>query len=179
MQSHDSFLQRLLRLPVIAVLGLLLLATSGHAVALKLGKLNTVDRQLPAFSMADLDGERWGFGDLKGRVTIVNFWASWCAPCREEMPSLNRAWSRVKDDGVQMLAVNIGDSLTIIDQFLEEVPVDFTVLRAENSSELGKWGVRGLPTTLVVGPDGRIVMELVGPAEWDQDELLNPVLDLL
>lgn len=150
-----------------------------RAEAMKLGKLNTVERDLPAFSMLDLEDKSWNPASLKGKVTIVNFWASWCAPCREEMPSLNRAWEIVRDDGVQMLAVNIGDSDSIIARFLEEVPIEFTVLRSNDPMQLANWGVRGLPTTLVVGGDGKIVMELVGPAEWDEAELLDPVLELL
>lgn len=147
--------------------------------ALELGKLNTVERPVPAFSMKDLESATWNPAGLKGHVTIVNFWATWCAPCREEMPSLNRAWDKVKDTGVQMLAINIGDTEPNILRFLEEVPIDFTVLRATDAKELNNWGVRGLPTTLVVDSEANVVMELVGPAEWDQDELLQPVLDLL
>ena len=149
------------------------------AHALELGKLNPVERPIPAFSMQDLDSTTWNPARLKNRVTIVNFWATWCAPCREEMPSLNRAWEKVKDQEVQMLAINIGDSVPNIQRFLDEVPVDFTVLRATDAKELGNWGVRGLPTTLVIDGDANIVLELIGPAEWDQDELLQPVLDLL
>ncbi len=151
----------------------------GEARALEIGKLNPVDRPVPAFSMNDLDSALWNPANLKGNITIVNFWASWCAPCREEMPSLNRAWEKVRDDGVQMLAINIGDNDANIQRFLAEVPIDFTVLRATDAKELSNWGVRGLPTTLVVDRDANIVMELVGPAEWDEDELLQPVLDLL
>lgn len=147
--------------------------------AMQLGKLNAVDRPVPAFLMKDLEDAGWNPGNLKDHVTIVNFWASWCAPCREEMPSLNRAWEKVKDDGVQMLAINIGDTDANLHRFLAEVPIDFTVLRATDPKELSNWGVRGLPTTLVVDANANIVMELVGPAEWDEDELLQPVLDLL
>lgn len=149
------------------------------ASALELGRLNPVDRPVPAFAMNDLDSTVWNPAKLKNKITIVNFWASWCAPCREEMPSLNRAWEKVRDDGVQMLAINIGDTESTIQSFLAEVPIDFTVLRSTDAKDLANWGVRGLPTTLVVDGDANVVLELVGPAEWDQDELLQPVLDLL
>ena len=150
-----------------------------NAEALQIGKLNPVERPVPAFAMNDLDSEVWNPAKLKNKVTIVNFWASWCAPCREEMPSLNRAWEKVRDDGVQMLAINIGDNESTIQRFMAEVPIDFTVLRSTDAKDLANWGVRGLPTTLIVDENANVVMELVGPAEWDQDELLQPVLDLL
>ena len=78
-----------------------------------------------------------------------------------------------------MLAINIGDNESTIQRFMAEVPIDFTVLRSTDAKDLANWGVRGLPTTLIVDENANVVMELVGPAEWDQDELLQPVLDLL
>ncbi len=180
MKSKSIRLFSMLSLGFVAIFASTLAPTVvTEAQTIKLGQLNAVDRQVPAFSMKDLESATWNPANLKDHVTIVNFWATWCAPCREEMPSLNRAWEKVKDKGVQMLAVNIGDTEPNILRFLDEVPVDFTVLRSTSSKDLSAWGVRGLPTTLVVDKDANIVMELVGPAEWDQDELLQPVLDLL
>jgi len=135
--------------------------------SLTLGKLNVVERDVPVIAMLDLE------------LTIVNFWASWCGPCREEMPSLNRAWEKVKDEGISMVAINVGEPIDLIRGFISQVPIDFTVLRAEDPKTFSDWGLRGLPTTLVVDSRGKIVLELVGPAEWDDDELLEPVRSLL
>ena len=78
-----------------------------------------------------------------------------------------------------MVGINIGDKPADIHRFLDEVPIDFTVLRATDPSALQQWGVKGLPTTLVVDQNGKIIKEFVGPAEWDQDELLDPIRALL
>ena len=159
------------------VLILLLIPTFSHAF--KFGALNDVDRELPVFEMQDLDKQVWTPKNFEGKLTVVNFWATWCAPCREEMPSLNRAWEKIQGDGIAMVGINIGDKPADIHRFLDEVPIDFTVLRATDPSALQQWGVKGLPTTLVVDQNGKIIKEFVGPAEWDQDELLDPIRALL
>jgi len=152
-------------------------ATSVQAVAL--GKLNQVDRDVPVINMLDLEDTVWTKQKFEGELTIVNFWASWCGPCREEMPSLNRAWEKVKDQGISMVAINVGEPIDLIRGFMQQVPIDFTVLRAGDPKTFSDWGLRGLPTTLVVDSRGKIVLELIGPAEWDDDEILEPVLELL
>lgn len=147
--------------------------------ALKIGELADADRELPVFEIQTMDDKVWTRQDFKDKLTIVNFWATWCGPCREEMPSLNRAFEKVKDQGISMVAINLGESKDQIERFTNEVPIDFTVLRATNPSTMSKWQVRGLPTTLVVDQQGRIIKEFIGPAEWDQDELLDPIRELL
>lgn len=178
------------RLTIFCFLGLMCLPAWQPLHALQLGKLNPADRPVPAFELpayeakpADAAEETkpgvWSPEAFAGDAVIVNFWASWCAPCRAEMPSLNRAWEKVKDKGVQMLAINLGDSEAEIERFMSQVPIDFPVAMSSNPSDLQTWGVRGLPTTLVIDSNGQIVLELVGPAEWDEDELLDPVLALV
>lgn len=147
--------------------------------ALKFGALSDTDRELPAFEMLTMDDKVWTKVDFKDKLTIVNFWATWCAPCREEMPSLNRAYEKVKDQGISMVAINLGESKDLIERFTNEVPIEFTVLRATDPSTMSNWQVRGLPTTLVIDKRGRVVKEFIGPAEWDQDELLDPIRELL
>ena len=148
-------------------------------VALEVGKLNPVDREVPKFTFKTMDGSSYTREHLAGKPIIVNFWATWCAPCRKEMPSLNRAWSVVEGEGIDMLAINLGDTVGSINEFMQEVPIDFPVVISTNPSDLNAWGVRGLPTTVVLNAEGKIVMKLVGPAEWDEDELLDRVRALL
>ena len=176
-QKHQCREQSRLVFLTAGFLFLLFSAVPAHAV--KLGKLNQVERDVPVVEMLDLEDSVWTRNKFEGELTIVNFWASWCGPCREEMPSLNRAWEKVKDQGVSMVAINIGEPLDLIRGFMQQVPIDFTVLRAGDPKTFSDWGLRGLPTTLIVDSRGKIVLELVGPAEWDDDELLAPVLDLL
>lgn len=146
---------------------------------LTLGGLTAVDRRMPVFSQTALEGRQWTHADLLGAPAVVNFWATWCPPCRDEMPSLNRAWEQLQPLGVNMLAINAGEKAADIAAFVREVPIDFPVLLANDSGVMSSWSVRGLPTTLVIDQSGNVVYELVGPAEWDDEALLQPVRDLL
>jgi len=134
--------------------------------------------QAPEFKMMDMDDVVHKLSDYKGKPIIINFWATWCPPCRAELPSMNRAWKKVKDDGIEMLAVNVGEDEDTIFAFSGEYPIDFTVLLDENGKEIRNWPIKGLPTTFVVDPKGRIIYQAVGGREWDDDALLDMVRKL-
>jgi len=131
------------------------------------------------FDLPDMDGKRHKLSDYRGRVVIVNFWATWCPPCRKELPSMNRAWSRLQKEGVMMLAVNVGESEDVIFPFMADYPIDFPVLLDQDGEIIQRWPVRGLPTTFVVDPDGRLVYQALGGREWDDPRLLGLVRGLL
>ena len=71
------------------------------------------------------EGRRYSLTDLKGKPTIVNFWATWCPPCREELPSMNRAWQKIKAEGIAMVAINVGEDQDTLFLFLSDYPIDF------------------------------------------------------
>jgi len=129
----------------------------------------------PEFMLHDMDENIKELDDYKGKPIIVNFWATWCPPCRAELPSMNRAWKKVKDEGIEMLAINIGEDAETIAAFIKEYPIDFTVLLDESSEELSNWHIRGLPTTYVVDPEGQVVYRAVGGREWDNKKILDQV----
>ncbi|WP_157606886.1 TlpA disulfide reductase family protein [Sedimenticola selenatireducens] len=132
----------------------------------------------PDFTLQDLDGNRVRLVDLRGRPVIVNFWATWCPPCREEMPSMQRAWERLRPEGVALLAVNVGEDVDTVFQFTGSYPVEFPILFDHDGAVSGAWPIRGLPTTFVVDPQGRIAYRAIGGREWDDPALLQPVLEL-
>ena len=127
------------------------------------------------FSLPDMDGEMHKLSDFRGKTVIVNFWATWCPPCREEMPSMERAWQKIKDDGMAMIAINVGEDEDTIFQFTASYPVTFPLLLDQDSEVVEPWGVRGLPTTYVVDPQGRVVYRAIGGREWDDPALLDKV----
>ena len=129
----------------------------------------------PDFRLVDMDGTVFRLSDYRGRVVIVNFWATWCPPCREEMPSMQRAWEQLQPDGVLMLGINVGEDEDTIFQFTADYPVDFPLLMDRDSAVTGRWPVRGLPTTFVVDPAGRLVYRAIGSREWDDPDLLASV----
>ena len=129
----------------------------------------------PDFSLSDMDDKVHKLSDYRGKPVIINFWATWCPPCREELPSMNRAWKKIKNDGIAMLAINVGEDEDTIFAFTGEYPIDFTVLVDEDSNGIRTWPIKGLPTTFILDPEGRIVYQAIGGRVWDDDKLLDKV----
>lgn len=139
--------------------------------------LTPVPQRPPAFDF-DLpapSGERVRLADYRGRPLIVNFWASWCPPCRAEMPSMQRAWERLQAEGIGIIAINVGDNAGAVQRFAEEYQVSFPLPMDLDSQVTQAWPVKGLPTTYVVDPQGRLAYQAEGEREWDRPELLDLV----
>ena len=132
----------------------------------------------PNFTLTDRDGKTHSLSEYRGKVVIVNFWATYCKPCRKEMPSMQDAWEQTRDQGVVLLAVNYGDSKDYVEQFFSNIHATFPVLLGGDQDMMQKWGVRGLPTTFVVDPEGRLAYKLVGEADWASVRILDKVLAL-
>ncbi|HIE53784.1 MAG TPA: TlpA family protein disulfide reductase, partial [Chromatiaceae bacterium] len=155
---------------------LALLVLPAHAIKPGKGLTEVPGKpQAPQFELTDIDGRIYRLSDYRGKVLIVNFWATWCPPCREEMPSMERAWQEIKDQQMVMIAINVGEDEDAVFQFTASYPVTFPLLLDQDSEVAGAWGVRGLPTTYVVDPQGRIVYRAIGGREWDDPELLQAV----
>jgi len=132
----------------------------------------------PDFTLIDMDGEQHSLSDYRGKTVIVNFWATWCPPCREEMPSMERAWNKIKDHDVIMVAINVGESEDTVFTFLGDYPVTFTLLLDTSGEIIDQWPVKGVPTTFVVSPEGKLVYRAIGGREWDDENLLKKIRQL-
>lgn len=129
----------------------------------------------PGYELLDMDGVKHTLDELKGKPVILNFWATWCPPCRAELPSMNRAWAKLKDDGIAMVAINVGEDEDTIFSFMADYPIDFTVLLDASGDIINRWPVKGLPTTYVIDAQGRVVYQAIGGREWDDERLLEKV----
>ena len=129
----------------------------------------------PEFSLPGMDDKPHKLSDYRGEAVIVSFWATWCPPCRAEIPSMNRAWDKLKDENVAMLFVNINEGKEDIEAFEAVYPINFTILRDETAGQLHNWNMTGLPTTFIIDPEGRVVYQAMGEREWDNDEIMNKV----
>jgi thiol-disulfide isomerase/thioredoxin len=112
-------------------------------------------------------------------VVLVNFWATWCEPCREEMPSLQRLQQKLGGKGLRVLAVNVGEGAARIRQFLERTPVSLSILRDADSDVMKAWRVRMLPASFLVDRRGKLRYQIVGEADYDDPVQQAPVLELL
>jgi thiol-disulfide isomerase/thioredoxin len=129
----------------------------------------------PPLELADADGRVRKLSEWQGKTVVVNFWATWCAPCREEMPSLERLRSRAGDRPIDVVAVNVGESPERVAQFTREVPVTFAILFDRAGATAKSWKVRGYPTSYVIGPDGRIRYYFVGELDWSSEEVIRAI----
>jgi len=125
------------------------------------------------FNVKDIDGTQYRLSDYRGKVVVLNFWATWCPPCREEMPSMNRAHKKLANDNVVILAINVGEDEDTIFEFTGNYPVDFPLLMDRDGAVIKRYPVMGLPTTYIISPTGMVTHRTVGGRAWDDDVLLN------
>jgi thiol-disulfide isomerase/thioredoxin len=104
---------------------------------------------------------------------VVNFWATWCGPCVEEIPSLNRLREQMKDQPFELISVNYADTPKKILDFMQKVRVDFPVLVDPNGKTAQQWNVIGFPSTFVIGKDGKIIYGVNAAIHWDTPEVIE------
>jgi len=133
----------------------------------------------PPLELADLQGVKHRLADYRGSVVLVNFWATWCVPCREEMPSIERLRASLEGRRFVVLAVNLAEPESRIRKFLEAVPVRFPVLLDRDAKASKAWQARVLPATFIVAPDGAIRYRHIGELDWSKPEVRAAILALL
>jgi len=133
----------------------------------------------PPLVLSDLEGVKHRLADYRGKVVLVNFWATWCVPCRDEMPSIERLRATLEGKPFVVLAVNLAEPESRIRKFLEAVPVRFPVLLDRDTQASKAWQARLLPVTYIVGPDGAIRYRYVGELDWSGPEARKAILGLL
>jgi thiol-disulfide isomerase/thioredoxin len=133
----------------------------------------------PPLALQDLSGRAHALEDYRGKVVLINFWATWCGPCREEMPSINKLRAALAGQPFAVLAVNLGETEPRIRRFMEQVPLEFPVLLDRDSAVAKAWRARVLPVSFLVGPDGRIRYAVIGEYDWTQEAARKAILSLL
>lgn len=123
----------------------------------------------PKIDLLDLQGQRWTGADLKGRVLVLNFWATWCGPCKEEMPSLQALHQSTAGQAVVM-GVNVKETASTVHRFMRTQNLDFPVTLDAQGDLTRQWGVRIYPTTVLIGPDGQARWRVQGEVDWSGAE---------
>jgi thiol-disulfide isomerase/thioredoxin len=126
-----------------------------------------VGQAAPDFTLSDLGGKAFSLSALRGKVVIVNFWATWCPPCRAEMPSMEQLHRELGDEGLVLLAINIEkDGRQSVPKFLATSPHSFPVLLDEKEEIQKRYGVYKFPESFVIRKDGVIDDKVIGAIDW-------------
>ena len=133
------------------------------------------------FTLEDRLGEVRRLSQLRGQVVVVNFWATWCAPCLAELPTMQALWERLSDGPFEVLAINVGEESSTIDRFLNEFDpsLGFRILIDPKMRVVHKWQVRGVPTTYVVDRQGRLAEFAEGGMDFTNDFVVGRIRRLM
>ena len=131
------------------------------------------------FSLPLLAGGNAALSSFKGKVVILNFWATWCPPCRVEMPSMETLYRRFNAEGLEILAVDIGEDSSTVQQFIQSSGYTFPVLLDSANRVSSIYGIRAIPTTFIIDREGKIIGNVIGSIMWDNQKVITAIDALL
>jgi peroxiredoxin len=163
---------------LISIVFLLLSSTWGEAAQIETAP--EVGSYAPPFVLKDLEGKTVSLESLKGKVILLNFWATYCVPCKTEMPSMNALYEALKEKGFLVLAVSIDTSVKPVKSFISGKKLRFPVLLDKDKEVFfDSYAALGLPTSFLIDRKGIIVEKVVGPTEWNAPDVKDKILRLL
>lgn len=148
--------------------------TNASACQGKVGK--SVGDCAPNFSLKSIDGKTYDLEKLRGKVVLVNFWATWCKPCVVEMPSMQKAYAKLGSQNFEMLAISIDNDEKLINKFLDkdiQERLKFPILFDEGKKVSSSFGTFQVPETYVIDKTGKIVDKTIGMRDWDESITIN------
>jgi len=165
-------------LALLALLALMLLPAAPAAAAA--GALERwAGGAPPPLALKSLAGSEIDLARLRGKVVLVNFWATWCEPCRDEMPAMDRLRERFADEPFVILAVNVDEPEQRIRRFLDRLPLGFEILLDPGLRATKAWGARILPSTYLIDRNGRIRLAARGELDWADEQNVGAIRALL
>ncbi|OGP31282.1 MAG: hypothetical protein A2073_06720 [Deltaproteobacteria bacterium GWC2_42_11] len=138
--------------------------------------------QAPAFTLPDLKGKMVKLSDYRGKVVFLNFWATWCKPCRDEMPSMQVLYDVLKKQNYnfEMLAVSVDrDGPPVVEKFVKEYGLTFPILHDRKGGIKEIYKTTGVPETLIIDQNGVIAEKVMGPREWRAEESTKVIMELI
>jgi thiol-disulfide isomerase/thioredoxin len=131
------------------------------------------------FSLPLTNGRVQKLSELKGKVVFLNFWATWCGPCRSEMPSMETLYRRFKDSGLEILAVNCAEEAGDVKAFMENYKLSFPTALDESGAVSRQYGIRAIPATYILDREGGIILKVTGSLDWDTPKIVAAFEELL
>jgi len=125
----------------------------------------------PNFTLPLLNGGNTSLSAYKGKVVVLNFWATWCPPCRAEMPSMEIFYQRFKNNGLEILAVDVGEDAATVQQFIRN-SYTFPILLDRDNKVNSLYGIEAIPTTFILDREGKIIGMIVGSIRWDNPKVI-------
>ncbi|MGH9794708.1 MAG: TlpA family protein disulfide reductase [Candidatus Acidiferrales bacterium] len=159
---------------LIGAAGLLLLFASP---TYRQGEPSIAGQPAPDFSFT-LDGKPTKLSDLRGKVVVLNFWATWCPPCVDEMPSLDALHAMIAPQGGMVLGISVDDDHAAYEAFLQRLNIRFPNYRDPDKRINADYGSYMFPETYIIGPDGRIARKVIGPQNWNDSAHLTFIRSL-
>jgi peroxiredoxin len=167
---------------VMATLGLLLLGEAAIAAkdlfeAMGLAKLP--EKAAPDFTLPNVDEQQVSLRQYRGKVVFLNFWATWCIPCREEMPGLEQLHQTFQQQDLVILAINLKEGAEQVKTFFQKRTLSFPALLDQNGAVFRDYSVAGMPTTYLIGRNGNLLARGVGGRDWTRAEAQELIRDLV
>jgi len=150
-----------------------LLAGQAAAVDLPKGIMTLDGRAAPPLVLKNMDGDKWDIAAARGHWVFVHFWATWCGPCRREMPTVQAIYPQFDARQLEIVVVNVAESEDTVFSFLASVAPDLTPLMDNDGLVTEQWQPRGLPATFLVDPEGRLRYLALGGRPWDTPAYLD------
>jgi len=138
-----------------------------------------VGKPAPSFTLLNMNGRNVSIASLRGKVVLINFWATWCPPCKDEIPSLNALYEKYRGRDFVLLAVSTDSSREDVEKFMKKYGVKFMVLLDGDSRVMRQYRVFSLPMSFLIDRKGRVVEKFLGAREWEGAEFTKKINDLL
>ena len=156
-----------------------LLAAGSTLLSCKTNPGPQVGEPAPAFVLPDLQGRMHGLSDLRGKVVVLNYWATWCPPCIEEMPSLEKLHQALVSKGLSVVAVSVDERFSDIEKFVDRWNLSFTILHDEGMKVSRSYQTFKYPETYIIDRSGRLKSKIVGARDWVSPTVIRDLVELL
>ncbi len=172
---------RVLFFGIILLLSVLVLAgCNDSTTAQQVSAGGVVGNMAPDFTLTDMQGQQVSLSQLRGKVVLLNFWATWCPPCREEMPSMEQLHREFGSKGLVILAVNVEkNGRQVVEQFLQRTPYSFPILIDDKNVAQNTYGVFRFPESFLIDRNGVITEKIIGGRDWLSRSMVDRIKFML